>query len=50
MGICFEEEDSLGEQPRGLGSESLTTNHEAPGLIPGSTVGIFLAGEDSLGD
>ena len=31
-------------------SESLTTNHEAPGSIPGSTVGIFLEGEDSRGD
>ena len=31
-------------------SESLTTNHEVPGLIPGSTVGIFLEGEDSLVD
>ena len=32
------------------GSESLTTNHEVPGSIPGSTVGIFLGGEDSRGD
>ena len=31
-------------------SEYLTTNHEVPGLIPGSTVGIFLEGEDSHGD
>ena len=31
-------------------SESLTTNHEVPGSIPGSTVGIFLEGEDSRGD
>ena len=31
-------------------SESLTTNHEVPGSIPGSTVGIFLEGEDSHGD
>ena len=31
-------------------SESLTTNHEAPVSIPGSTVGIFLEGEDSRGD
>ena len=31
-------------------SESLTTNHEVPGSIPGSTVGIFLKGEDSRGD
>ena len=28
----------------------LTTNHEVPGLIPVSTVGIFLEGEDSRGD
>ena len=28
-------------------SEYLTTNHEVPGSIPGSTVGIFLGGEDS---
>ena len=28
-------------------SESLTTNHEVPGSIPGSTVGIFPEGEDS---
>ena len=31
-------------------SESLTTNHEVPGSIPGSTVGIFPEGEDSRGD
>ena len=31
-------------------SESLTTNHEVPGSIPGSTVGTFLEGEDSHGD
>ena len=31
-------------------SESLTTNHEVPGSIPGSTVGIFLEGDDSRGD
>jgi len=31
-------------------SESLPTNHEVPGLIPGSTVGIFSEGEDSCGD
>ena len=31
-------------------SESPTTNHEVPGSIPGSTVGIFLEGEDSHGD
>ena len=31
-------------------SEFLTTNHEVPGSIPGSTVGIFLEGEDSRGD
>ena len=33
-----------------LWSESLTTNHEVSGSIPGSTVGIFLEGEDSRGD
>ena len=31
-------------------SESLTTNHELPGSIPGSTVRIFPEGEDSVGD
>jgi hypothetical protein len=31
-------------------SEPLTTNHEVPGLIPGSSVGIFLAGEDPHSD
>ena len=31
-------------------SESLTTNHEVSGSISGSTVGIFLEGEDSRGD
>ena len=31
-------------------SESLTTNHEVPGSIPGSTVRIFLEGEDFRGD
>jgi len=31
-------------------SESLTTNHEVPGSIPGSTVGRFPEGEDSRGD
>jgi hypothetical protein len=31
-------------------SESLTTNHEVPGSIPCSTVGIFPEGEDSRGD
>ena len=31
-------------------SESLTTNHEVPGSIPGSTAGIFPEGKDSHGD
>ena len=31
-------------------SEFLATNHETSGSIPGSTVGIFLEGEDSHGD
>ena len=31
-------------------SESLTTNHEVPGSIPSSTMGISLEGEDSRGD
>ena len=31
-------------------SESLTTNHEEPGSIPGSKVEIFLEGEDPRGD
>ena len=31
-------------------SESLPTKREVPGSIPGSTVGIFLEGEDSRGD
>ena len=31
-------------------SVSLTTNHEVPGSIPGSTVGIFRVGEYSRGD
>ena len=31
-------------------SESLPTNHEVPGSIPGSTMGIFPEGEDSRGD
>ena len=31
-------------------SDSLTTNHEVPVSIPGSTLGIFLEGEDSRGD
>jgi len=31
-------------------SESLTTNHEVSGSIPGSAVGIFPEGEDTLGD
>jgi len=31
-------------------SESLPTNHEVPGSIPGSTVGIFPEGEHSCGD
>jgi len=30
-------------------SESLPNNHEVPGSIPGSTVGIFSEGEDSRG-
>ena len=30
--------------------QSLITNHEVPGSIPGSTVGIFLEGEDTRGD
>ena len=33
-----------------LWSESLTTNHEVPGSIPGSTVGIFLEGVNSRRD
>ena len=31
-------------------SETLTTNHKVPDSIPGSTVAIFLEGEDSRGD
>ena len=31
-------------------SESLPTNHEVPGSIPGSIVGIFPEGEDSRSD
>jgi len=31
-------------------SQNLTTNHEVPVSIPGSTVGIFPEGEDSRGD
>jgi hypothetical protein len=31
-------------------SEFLTTDHEVPGSIPGSTIGIFLEGKDSHGD
>ena len=31
-------------------SQYLPTNHEVPGSIPGSTVGIFTDGEDSRGD
>ena len=31
-------------------SESLTTNHEVPGSIPGFTLGIFTEGEDPRGD
>ena len=38
------------DQPRGLVVQSLTTNHEVPGSIPGSTMGIFPEGEDSRGD
>ena len=34
----------------GKWSESLTTNHEVPGSITGSIVGIFLEGEDSRGE
>jgi len=30
--------------------QSLPTNHEVPGSIPSSTVGIFSEGEDSRGD
>jgi len=38
------------DQPRGLVVRVLPTNHELPGSIPGSTVGIFPEGEDSCGD
>jgi hypothetical protein len=31
-------------------SEFLTNNHEVPGSIPSSTVGIFPEGQDSRGD
>jgi hypothetical protein len=31
-------------------SELLTTNDEVPASIPGSTMGIFLVGEDPRGD
>jgi hypothetical protein len=31
-------------------SEFLTTDHEVPGSIPGSTMGVFLEGEDSHGN
>ena len=41
----------LYDQPRGLVVKvSETTNHEVPGSITGSTVGIFPKGEDSRGD
>jgi len=41
----------VNDQPRGLVVRfSLSTNHEVPGSIPGSTVGIFPEGEDSRGD
>jgi len=36
--------------PSSIGSELLTTDHEVPGSIPGSTMGNFLVGEDSRGD
>ena len=39
------------DQLRGLRLlTTLTTNHEFPGSIPGSTMGIFPEGEDSRGD
>jgi hypothetical protein len=38
------------DQPRGLVSEFLTTDHEVPGSIPGSHMGFFLEGEDPHGD
>ena len=42
---------SLQKRPASWSSgQSLTTNHEVPGSIPGSTVGIFPEGEDSRGD
>ena len=44
--FTYKEETSLVVQ----WSESLTTNHEVPGSIPGSTVGNFPEGEDSRGD
>ena len=37
------------DQPHGL-VVRLSANHEVPGSIPGSTVGIFPEGEDSRGD
>ena len=40
----------LYDQPRGLVVRVSDTNHEVPGSIPGSTVGIFPEGEDSRGD
>jgi hypothetical protein len=38
-------------KPRGLVVRVLTTDHEVPGSIPGSAMGIFfLEGEDPHGD
>ena len=37
------------DQPRGL-VVRVSTNHEVPGSIPCSTVGLFPEGEDSRGD
>jgi hypothetical protein len=34
----------------GKWSDFLTTDHEVPRSIPGSTMGFFLEGEDSHGD
>jgi len=40
---------NVSDQPRGL-VVRVPTNHEVPGSIPGSTVGIFPEGENSRGD
>ena len=49
VGLYFPRINNYARRPASWssGSELLTTNHEVPGSIPGSSMGIFLVGGGS---